>query len=101
MAKGKLSKTVHQENKMNAEMQKTKELGFRDLYTVFEETFQVYKGRTNLKVKIMDSFLFTVMIIGILNGFYGVLFARSPYKPLIASVISCIITFVLGGNLII
>lgn len=101
MAKPKATIKQSSHSNISSKLQEPKsneDLGLADIPLIFNETFQVYKERTNLKVKIVDTFLVAVMVIGIFNGVYGVLFSRTLYRPFIASVISCISTFILGGQ---
>ena len=97
MAKGKLTKTVSPTKSTTPKAAQNK-LTFLDFPTVFNATLEVYKRKTDLQVKVIDSFLAIVMVIGIVNGVYGVVFARTPIKPVVSALISCVATFVLGGN---
>ena len=71
-----------------------------DLVLVLKKLFTEYVDKTPQKLKIIDSFLFYVMLTGIFQFVYCCLVGTFPFNSFLSGFISCVGTFVLGGKYI-
>ncbi|KII62767.1 Dolichyl-diphosphooligosaccharide--protein glycosyltransferase subunit DAD1 [Thelohanellus kitauei] len=73
----------------------TRESLLCELKTIFTD----YMEKTEQKLLIIDSYLVIVMLMGVLNFAYCILFMPKPFHKFISAFISCIGSFVLGVSL--
>ncbi|KAF0991403.1 hypothetical protein HZS_3467 [Henneguya salminicola] len=55
-----------------------------------------YLENTQPKLLLIDSYLFIVMLIGVINFIYCMVFMQSPFNIFISSFVSCLGSFTLG-----
>jgi oligosaccharyltransferase complex subunit epsilon len=61
--------------------------------------YNEYKQTTPKKLKLIDSYLFYVMLTGIMQFVYCCLIGTFPFNSFLSGFVSTIGCFVLGGNL--
>ena len=69
-----------------------------DLVIVLKKLYTEYVDKTPQKLKIIDSFLFYVLLTGIFQFVYCCLVGTFPFNSFLSGFISCVGTFVLAGN---
>ena len=69
------------------------------LLTVISKFYDEYMNSTPKRLKIIDAFLFYVMLTGIVQFAYCALVGTFPFNSFLSGFISCVGTFVIGGEL--
>ncbi|XP_074646171.1 dolichyl-diphosphooligosaccharide--protein glycosyltransferase subunit dad1-like [Tubulanus polymorphus] len=66
------------------------------IFSVVGKFYDEYMNNTSKKLKIIDSYLFYVMLTGIVQFVYCLLVGTFPFNSFLSGFISCVGTFVLG-----
>ena len=69
------------------------------LFGVIGKFYDEYMNSTPKKLKIIDAYLFYVMLTGIIQFLYCALVGTFPFNSFLSGFISCVGTFVIGGEL--
>ena len=69
------------------------------LLGVIGKFYDEYMNSTPKKLKIIDAYLFYVMLTGIVQFLYCALVGTFPFNSFLSGFISCVGTFVIGGLL--
>ena len=69
------------------------------LFGVIGKFYDEYMNSTPKKLKIIDAYLFYVMLTGIVQFLYCALVGTFPFNSFLSGFISCVGTFVIGGLL--
>jgi len=69
--------------------------------TVISKFFTQYDTQTPKRLKIVDSYLFYILMTGILQFVYCCIVGTFPFNSFLSGFISCVGSFVLAGKLII
>lgn len=56
-----------------------------------------YKKDTPRRLKLIDAYLFYILITGVIQFVYGVVFGTFPFNAFLAGFISTVASFVLAG----
>lgn len=65
---------------------------------VAQTLFAQYQKTTPRRLKLIDAYLFYILITGVLQFVYGCLFGTFPFNAFLAGFISTVASFVLAGE---
>ena len=68
------------------------------LIAVVKRFLEEYKSRTPQRLKLVDAYLVYVMLTGIVQFLYCCLVGTFPFNSFLSGFISCVGSFVLGGE---
>ena len=68
------------------------------LVSVIQQFLGSYKSRTPTKLKLIDAYLAYIMLTGIVQFAYCCLVGTFPFNSFLSGFISCVGSFVLGGE---
>jgi len=68
------------------------------LIAVVKRFLEEYKSRTPQRLKLVDAYLAYVMLTGIVQFLYCCLVGTFPFNSFLSGFISCVGSFVLGGE---
>lgn len=66
---------------------------------VIQKFYEEYHKETPKKLKLIDAYLFYVLLTGILQFGYCILVGTFPFNSFLSGFISTVSCFVLGGNI--
>lgn len=66
---------------------------------ILTNLIQHYQKSTPRRLKLIDAYLGYVLVVGVLQFVYGVVFGTFPYNAFLAGFISTVASFVLAGTL--
>lgn len=67
------------------------------LASVVRKFYDEYMNSTPKKLKIVDAYLFYIMLTGIIQFVYCALVGTFPFNSFLSGFISCVGSFVIGG----
>eukprot|EP00794_Sanderia_malayensis_P018946 gene18946-20852_t len=67
-----------------------------DLFTVLHKLYDEYNGKTPKKLKIVDSYLFYILLTGIIQFGYCCLVGTFPFNSFLSGFISSVGSFILA-----
>ena len=65
---------------------------------VVSNIYQHYQKATPRRLKLIDAYLGYILVVGVLQFVYGVLFGTFPYNAFLAGFISTVASFILAGQ---
>jgi len=68
------------------------------LVTVVKKFLGEYNGSTSKRLKIIDSYLFYILLTGVFQFGYCALVGTFPFNSFLSGFISCVGSFVIAGN---
>lgn len=71
---------------------------FTNIKNILVKFYDEYTQTTPKKLKIVDAYLFYIMLTGIIQFVYCCLVGTFPFNSFLSGFISCVGSFVLGGN---
>ena len=69
--------------------------------TVIGKFYNEYMQSTSKKIKLIDSYLFYIVLTGVVQFAYCCLVGTFPFNSFLSGFISCVGSFVLAGNVVI
>jgi len=69
------------------------------LVSVISKFYESYVNSTPRKLKIVDAYLFYILITGIIQFVYCCLVGTFPFNSFLSGFVSCVGSFVLGGKI--
>jgi oligosaccharyltransferase complex subunit epsilon len=66
--------------------------------SVLGKLYEEYKSSTPTKIKLVDAYMFCIMLTGIIQFVYCCLVGTYPFNAFLSGFISTVGCFVLGGN---
>jgi oligosaccharyltransferase complex subunit epsilon len=71
---------------------------YASLGSVLVKLFDDYRSSTPKKLKLIDAYLFCILLTGIIQFAYCLLVGTFPFNAFLAGFISTVASFVLAGN---
>lgn len=71
---------------------------FSNIKNILVKFYDEYTQSTAKKLKIVDAYLFYIMLTGIIQFVYCCLVGTFPFNSFLSGFISCVGSFVLGGK---
>ena len=71
---------------------------FSNIKNILVKFYDEYNQTTPKKLKIVDAYLFYIMLTGIIQFVYCCLVGTFPFNSFLSGFISCVGSFVLGGK---
>ena len=68
------------------------------IVSVIQQFLDSYRTRTPTKLKLVDAYLAYIMMTGIVQFVYCALVGTFPFNSFLSGFISCVGSFVLGGD---
>lgn len=65
---------------------------------VIAKFYNEYSTKTPKKLKIIDAYLFYILLTGVVQFVYCLLVGTFPFNSFLSGFISCVSSFVLAGN---
>ena len=72
---------------------------FSNIKNILVKFYDEYNQTTPKKLKIVDAYLFYIMLTGIIQFVYCCLVGTFPFNSFLSGFISCVGSFVLGGKM--
>ena len=73
----------------------------KNVLTVFSNLFTEYNSSTPSKIKLVDAYLFGILLTGVIQFAYCCLVGTFPFNAFLSGFISTVASFVLAGYILV